>query len=249
MRPESHAAVECAFHAALWQETPPAGLTAPDAAEIARRFAVYRNNVHHGLTRALAARFPVVEQLVGAAYFTALARLFLSAFPPRNPVLLTWGEAFPAFIDAFAPLAHLPWLGDIARLELARGRAYHAADAAPAAPEALAVAHPEQLRLALHPSAELFASPHPAVRIWQAHQPGAVPGGPVGAGPDHALVARAPGFVVIVAQVDAATHRVLSRLSAGIPLGEAAGEDDPTAALALLVRHGLIAAIDTGDAP
>jgi hypothetical protein len=249
MRPEPHAAVASAFHAALWRETAPEGLIAPDPSEVARRFAVYRNNVHHGLTRALAARFPVVEQLVGGEFFTAMARLFIAASPPRDPVLLAWGEAFPAFLDAFPPLAHLPWIGDVARLELARGRAYHAADAAPPAPETLAVAHPERLCLVLHPSVELFASPHPVVRIWQAHQPGATPGAPLGAGPDHALIARAADFAVIVAPLDAATHGILALLSAGHPLGEAAGDADPTLALTLLVRHGLIAGIASGDTP
>jgi hypothetical protein len=225
---------------------PPPGLAAPDPGEVARRFAVYRNNVHHGLTRALAARFPVVERLVGAEFFTAMARVFLAAAPPRDPVLLSWGGELPGFLDRFPPLAHLPWLGDVARLELARGRAYHAADAAPVAPEALAVAAPERLRLTLHPSVELFASPHPAVRIWQAHQPGATPG-PLAPGADHALVARRPDFAVTVDLIDPGTHRVLAALAAGRPLGEAAAEDDPTPALALLVRHGLIAAIETGD--
>jgi hypothetical protein len=249
MPPEPHAATEAAFHAALWQAGPPPGLAAPDPSEVARRFSVYRNNVHHGLTRALAARFLVVEWLVGAEFFTAMARVFIVGAPPAHPVLLSWGDAFPAFLESFPPVGHLPWLADVARLELARGRAYHAADAAPVPPGTLAVADPERLRLTLHPSVLLFASPHPAVRIWEAHQPGAVPGAPIGAGADHALVARKPDFAVIVARVDPATHRVIARMSAGLPLGQAAGEDDPTAALTLLLRHGLIAAIATGDTP
>jgi hypothetical protein len=249
MPPEPHAATEAAFHAALWQVGPPPGLTAPDPSEIARRFSVYRNNVHHALTRALAARFPVVEQLVGAEFFTAMARVFIAGAPPTHPVLLSWGEAFPAFLESFPPVGHLPWLADVARLELARGQAYHAADAAPVPPGALAVADPERLSLTLHPSVVLFASPHPAVRIWEAHQPAAVPGTPIGAGPDHALVARQPDFAVIVAPVDPATYRIIARICSGLPMGQAAGEDDPTAALTLLLRHGLIAAIATGDAP
>jgi hypothetical protein len=249
MPPEPRAAIEGAFHAALWQDSPPPGLAAPDPSEIARRFAVYRNNVHHGLTRALAARFPVVEQLVGAEFFTAMARVFIADAPPEHPVLLHWGAAFPAFLETFPPVGHLHWLADVARLELARGRAYHAADAASVAPEALAVADPERLHMTLHPSVALFASPYPAVRIWEAHQPGAVPGTPTGPGPDHALVARQPDFAVIVARVDPATLRVIARISGGLLLGEAAGEDDPTAALTLLLRHGLITAIATGDAP
>jgi hypothetical protein len=245
---ETHAATEAAFHAALWQTDPPPGLCAPEG-EVARRFSVYRNNVQHGLTRALAARFPVVEQLVGHEFFTAMARVFIAGAPPDNPVLLTWGESFPDFLDGFPPAAHLPWLPDVARLELVRGRAYHAADAAQVDPATLTVADPERLRLRLHPSVALFASPHPAVRIWVAHQTATGPAGPVGAGPDHALVARRPDFAVIVERLDPATHGILAALAACLPLGEAAAEADPTAALTLLLSHGLIAAIETGDTP
>jgi hypothetical protein len=248
MPPETHAATQAAFHAALWQADPPPGLAAPEG-EAARRFAVYRNNVQHGLTRALAARFPVVEQLVGAEFFTAMARVFIAGAPPAHPVLLSWGEAFPGFLEGFPPVAHLPWLADVARLELTRGRVYHAADAEPVIPDQLAVADPERLRLALHPSVALFASPYPALRIWQAHQPGAVPGAPIGTGPDHALIARRPDFAVIVERLEPDTHGVLAALAAGLPLGRAAAETDPTAALTLLLRHGLITAIETGDQP
>jgi hypothetical protein len=137
----------------------------------------------------------------------------------------------------------------VARLELARGRAYHAADAAPVPTEALQTPDLETLLLVLHPSVVLFASPHPAVRIWQAHQDGARPSGPMDPGPDHALVARDPGFAVLVAQIDAGTHAVLAALAEGQQLGQAATLADPTAALTLLVRHGLIAATHRGETP
>ncbi len=254
MRPDTgpktgHAAAERAFHAALWQADPPAGLAAPDVDEIARRFAVYRNNVHHGLTRALAARFPVVERLVGAEFFAAMARVFLAAHPPRDPVLLHWGADLPGFLEGFPPVAHLPWLADVARLELARGRACHAADADPVAPAALATADPETLRLRLHPSVELFVTPHPAVSIWAAQHPGSARATVKADGPEQALIARRPDFAVVVEPLDAATHAVLAALAGGAPLARAAAGTDPTAALALLIRHGLIAALTTGETP
>jgi hypothetical protein len=245
----AHVALQAQFHAGLWGGPVPDGVTAPAEAEAARRFNVYRNNVRHGLSRALAARFPVIEQLVGGDFFTAMAGVFAAQHPPETPVLLAWGEAFPAFLTAFPPVAHLPWLACVARIELARGRAYHAADADPADPAALAVADPAGLRLTLHPSVALYTSPFPAVAIWQAHQPGVVQGAPLPPGPSHALIARAPGFHVVVEPVDPATHAVLTALAGGAPLGHAAGQTDPTPALTLLLRHGLITAITTGDAP
>jgi len=249
MLPEpGHAAIEAAFHAALWQADPPGGLTAPAPEEVPRRFAVYRNNVRHSLSRALAARFPVVEALVGPAFFTAMAGVFIAEAPPTSPVLQDWGAAFPGFLDRFPPVAHLPWLGCVARLEWARGRAVHAADAAPVPAERLAGPDPEALRLRLHPSVALCRSAHPAVSIWQAHQPGAARG-PLPPGPEHALIGRQPDFAVVVLPVDAGTHAVLGALAAGAPLGRAALQSDPTAALTLLLRHGLITATLTGETP
>lgn len=243
----AHAAFQQGFHAALWEDVPPVGLTAPDPGEVARRFAVYRNNVHHSLAEALGAHFPVVRQLVGDAFFAALARVFIADTPPANPVLQEWGGGFPDFIDAFPPVAHLPWLGDVARLEFARGQACHAADAAPVGHDALAVADPERLRLGLHPSVGLFASPQPVVSIWNAHQPGANPAGPLAAGAEYALIGRQPDFSVIVAPLDPGTHAVLAALAAGTPLGDAATLADPTPALTLLLRHQLIIAAETGE--
>lgn len=249
MPPErSHAAQQSSFHAALWKTEAPAGITAHAPDEVAQRFAVYRNNVQHSLTRALAARFPVIEQLVGTEFFTAMARVFIAAQPPATPVLLHWGGAFPAFLDAFPPVAHLPFLGDVARLEYARGRACHAADAAPAALDALHGPDPETLRLALHPSVTLFSSIHPAVQIWQSHQADATRRA-LKAGPDYALIAREPDFTIIVVPTDHGTHAVLTALAAGRTLGEAASRAEPTTALTLLLRHQLVTHIQTGASP
>ena len=242
MPPDNHSATQQAFHAALRAADLPAGLTAPDPAEVPQRFKVYRNNIQASLTRALTAAFPVITQLVGAEFFAALARAFIAASPPQSPVLLRWGADFAAFLAQFPPVAHLPYLPDVARLEYARGQASHAADATPVAPEALSTATPEALRLMLHPSVTLFASPMPVVQIWRAHQAD-TPHAPITAGPDHALIARRPDFSVMVAPLDAGTHAVLTALRSGETLGAAATHADPTPALTLLLRHGLI--IDT----
>lgn len=242
MPPEhSHIHLQRGVYAALWQSGAADGITAPVQDEVARRFAVYRNNVQHSLTRALGARFPVIEQLVGTEFFTAMARVFIADNPPPSPVLLHWGERFPDFLDQFAPVRHLPWLGDVARLEFARGRAYHAADAVPVAPDALALADPGSLRFVLHPSVTLFASRFPAVQIWQAHQSGP-PRALVTSGSDHALVARQSDLSVVVEPVEQGTYAVLETLQAGATLYQAHRQADTTTALTLLLRHRLIIA-------
>jgi hypothetical protein len=243
MQPDPHARTQAAFHAALWTQDVPTGLSAPDPSEVALRFRVYRNNVQHSLIRALAAQFPVVQQLVGPDFFAAMARVFIAGNPPRDPVLLHWGAGFAGFLGQFPPVAHLPYLADVARLEFARGQATQAADAAPVPAEALHGADPQELTLVLHPSVTLFSSPLPAAQIWISHHLGAARQ-PLAPGPDHALIARRPDFAVTVDLVDAETHAVLGALHGGATLGQAARIADPTAALTLLLRHGLIT--DTG---
>jgi hypothetical protein len=240
-------AVQARLYAALWAPETPAGLTAPDPDEVPRRFAVYRNNVQSGLARALAARFPAVERLVGAGFLAAAARVFAAVHPPRTPILQDWGGDFPGWLAGFPPVAHPPWLACVARLDWLRGRAAHAADAVPIDPAGLAVADPSGLRLRLAPSVAAFASVHPAVPIWAAQQPGAAQG-PIPPGPSWALIARRPDFAVQVEPLDAQEHATLAALQSGAPLGRAA-VGDPTRLMTLLLTHGLIAAITPDPAP
>jgi hypothetical protein len=193
-----------------------------------RRFAVYRNNVHVSLIEALATRFPVCRALTGNEFFRAMAREFVASHPPRSPVLMTYGDDFGDFIDGFAPAAPVPYLGDIARLEAARTRAYHAEDAEPLGAEAFAGIGPAALpaiRLALHPSLELLASRFPVVSIWEAHQDDAevaLQSLDLLAGED-ALVIR-PHRDVEIHRLLPGAYRFLRALSAGRTLGEAAAD-------------------------
>ncbi len=133
------------------------------------RFNVYRNNYLITLRNALRTTFPAIERLVGADFFAALANAFVERHPPRSPIMAHYGDAFPAFLDQFAPLAEFPYLADVARLEYARVQAYHAADGAgfelrDAAAATAALDRPS----ALHPSVSIIASAFPAHAIWLA---------------------------------------------------------------------------------
>ena len=85
------------------KSTVPVGLTDAAGHAAGSRFDVYRNNVSVSLTEALATGFPVIEKLVGEAFFTAMAGVFLRAHPPRSPVLARWGDAFPGTNQTFTP--------------------------------------------------------------------------------------------------------------------------------------------------
>ena len=213
----------------------PAGLLASPPDEVAQRVAVYRNNVAHSLAQALARRYPVVQRLVGAEFFAAMAAPFCAAHPPRSPVLQEWGGAFPGFLAGFAPVAGLPYLPDVARIEWARGLAYHAADATPLAPEHLTADRP----LALHPSLRLLRLSHPAISIWQANQPGGT-GLCRTTGPEIALIWRSADFQVPVLALTPQGAALIEALLRGLPLTEAAAGCDPVPVLALLLRNTLV---------
>jgi hypothetical protein len=217
-----------------------------DAAE--KRFAVHRNNVMASLIAALAARFPVVQRLVGEEFFRAMARAYVVEEPPRSPVLIEYGDTFPGFIENFTPAVAIGYLADVARLELARGRAYHAADAMPIDAGILASLVPEDLdglRLALHPSVFILESPFPIVSIWEAHQAAEVV--PVrNWGPEAALVAR-PALEVEVWRLPPGGYCLLRRLSDGGGLAEAAeaasaasADFDLVANLTVLLRANVV---------
>jgi hypothetical protein len=225
----------------------PRGITAHNAAVPARRFAVYRNNVVLGLGKALKSRFPVVEKLVGEEFFAAMARRFVMAQPPRSPLLATYGDSFPAFIAAFEPASEIPYLADVAQLEAARTRAYHAADAAAIDTGRLTALDSEvveRIRIDMHPSAEIVRSPYPIVTIW-AMNSGEQELAPIAdwRGED-ALVAR-PCLEVQVRRLPPGGAAFLLALAAGRSLGDAAGAalaDDPDFDL----TNNLAGLIDTG---
>lgn len=214
------------FAAALLdaERPPPPGVTSYTHPAPEKRFAVYRNNVVVGLVDALAAGFPVVQRIVGEEFFRAMAGVFVRAHPPRSPVLMEYGEALPEFLENFAPAAELPYLADVARLEAARTRAFHAADAVPLAPATFAALRPEALetlRLRLCPGVAVVRSAHPVVTIWAMNADGAEPAPIEDWRGEDALVSR-EGFEVAVRRLPPGGAAFLTALLAGGTLGQAA---------------------------
>lgn len=231
----------------------PPGLRAWNGSDPAPRFAVHRNNVLASLANALADTFPVVQALVGREFFRALALEFVRDHAPRSPVLASWGDGFPAFVAQFAPAQSLPYLADVARLELARVQACHAADAAALAPAAAATAlacgdRVGALRLHLHPALRLVDARHAIVSLWAAHQGEGVLAQVDPFVPEAALVVR-PDLDVLVVRCDAGTAAFVDAVAHGSALGEAAAHAaasagfDLAATLSLLLNHGALCAL------
>ncbi|MGJ8610511.1 MAG: HvfC/BufC N-terminal domain-containing protein [Octadecabacter sp.] len=209
------------FRAALLDPSspPPDGLTNPDGVPATKRFDVYRNNVAVSLTDALETAFPVVYKLVGNDFFRAMAGVYLRAHPPTSPLMMFYGEAMPDFLAGFAPAQSVPYLPDVARLELALRHSYHAADSTPIAPDALAQVVPDtlpDLTFTFAPSVRLVVSRYPLQSIWLAN----TTGGDIAKVAQPSLVTR-PEFDPFVDPLTTDQAAVLDALINGAPLGQA----------------------------
>jgi hypothetical protein len=147
-----------------------------DSMSAEARLRVYRHHVARSLGSALATTFATVHALVGEAFFRSMAQHFIGQTLPAQPVLAEYGADFPAFVASYEPVASLPYLADIARLDWALNVAFHspASDRLVAADLALITAERlPSLSLALPEGATLIGSRYPLDLIWNASQPGA----------------------------------------------------------------------------
>lgn len=137
------------------------------------RFAIYQNNVFYSLIMALADLYPAIKTLVGDDFFDGTANAYIRAHPPKQAAMVHFGWSFPQFLADFEHTQAMPYLTDIAKLELARHQAYHAADTAILDRDFFAQIEAEafeQARIELHPSLTIMKSASPVFTIWQANQ-------------------------------------------------------------------------------
>ncbi len=226
----------------------PATVRIASGAASESRFGVYRNNVLASLINALRSRYPVTRKLLWPDSFDAIARLYVLTEPPRSPVLLEYGKEFPQFLRRIGEGISSEYVADIADLEAARTRAYHAAEATPLAPGAFAQLPPDELaamRLILHPSVSLLRSKFPIVSVWEAN---------VGDGddaasvwqPESALIAR-PHLDVEVWRLPPGAGAFFTVIAEGQAIGPAltdavaqAPDFDIAATFGIMVSAGIV---------
>jgi hypothetical protein len=141
------------------------------------RLQVYRRTILANYRNALAATYPVVKRLVGAARFQSAVDSYVVAHRSTSGDLNIYGDRFGDFLERHPSFAELIYLGDVARLEWAIDEAHRAPDAT-RDPErvlaALAAAPAERLpavRVHLDPSCRFVSSRFPILHIWKINQP------------------------------------------------------------------------------
>lgn len=234
----------------------PAGLTTWNGSDPAVRFAVHRNNVIVSLIYALADTYPVAQELVGEKFFRAMARLYVDVELPRSRVLAFYGASFPDFIEHFPQSASVPYLSDVARLEMLRVRAYHAAECATLPADAIAQSLTDidqlpNMLVAFHPSVGLLRSQYAVASLWAAHQGIADIATVDPEEAEHVLIVRAHLDVEVV-RVSASAADFIACLLDGATLGSAVeqaslahADFDLGNTLSLLLQKQLISTITT----
>lgn len=233
----------------------PAGIVNPMGGSVARRYAVYRNNVASGLLGALRDIFPVTLDLVGRAFFDRMALDFIRAHPPASPVLADYGRTFPAFVAAYEPAGRHGYLKDVATVERAFLDAFHAADQSPLAPEALPLDNPVQLmelRFTPHPAATLLRLSSAAATIVSRVRAGVNLSGLDPTQAEVALVTR-PAFDVVISPLGPGGAEFFEALFARQTIGDAVtaaltleSNDDLAAEFSHMLASGAFAGIDEG---
>lgn len=227
----------------------PPGIAAPTGVDLARRFAVHRNNVLSGLVEALGQRFPAVAAIVGDPFFAAAATEYARTRPPLHPVLADFGDRFPEFLAAFPPAAGLPYLADVARIEAARTRLFHGADAPP--PQRAPAASAAAMRVVPAAEVAIVHSRYPVVTIWEMNAGLRLPAAIADWSPEWAMLLRRQERVPVlrVGPAEAALVQASRRrrpLAAAFAAALAAEPGcDPVAALTTLIEAGAVAV----DAP
>lgn len=207
----------------------PVGPLAPvkgSDAHVAAGVNVYRNNVRAAYLRVLSDSFPVTERLVGEGFFRYAAHEYFHAYPPTSRLVARYGDSFPEFLSGFGPASGLPYLADVARLEIAWLQSYHAAEATPLAPAEIIEKigeRPEDARLGFHPSMRLLASEYASYSIWLHNHEKREGTLRLPEGGERAIIVR-PEAAVLTARLSFGAYQAINEIAAGAKLGDATGK-------------------------
>jgi len=136
-------------------------------------FNIYKGSITATLNRALREIYPVCNRLTGDDFFNAMGKKYMQNTASRSADLANYGEAFPDFIADFKHAMDLPYLADVARLEWAWHRAFHAVDESELDTGSLADVQENakgQIIFQLKQSASLIHSEYPVHYIWKVNQ-------------------------------------------------------------------------------
>jgi hypothetical protein len=234
------------FAAALFEGVcaPLSPLVRTNGIDSGARLSIYVRQLHAVFARTLALEFPVIERLVGDAFFRRLAREFQAAHPSGSGNLHHIGAPFPSFLAQRFGGGPYEYFADVAQLEWVLQECLVAPESAALDLQQLMRIDPAayaNLHFTMHPACRLLCSGYPTLAIWRANQPHCAPGGTIdlASGEARVLARRDAGTVELHA-LSAPQFALLSSLAQDFSLGtalESAQRSDPAFDLGPALRR------------
>ncbi len=229
------------------QAKPPPNLQHPFGGAAADRMAIYRNNFAFSLITALGEAYPLLADLLGRDAFIHLARDYMAAHPPGDPLMFRYGDKLPVFLQSYKALKHVPYAPDLAALEQAMNEAAHAKDHIVLSPSELADGQVENEKLYLAECLRLVVSPWPLIDLHAYVSKQALPPQDMSVA-QSVLVYRDADYAVHPALLPLGGDKLLAALMDGQSLAKAAEvaqadglqEAGMVEVFSLLVQNGLI---------
>lgn len=168
------------FYKSLWEKDPASikelskHIKGPGNLGSDRGLEIYRGSVIGQLIETLTSIYPVCSQLVGEEFFDAMAVTYAQKNPSISADLGDYGDRFPEFLESFPPVAQLPYLPDVARLEWHWRRVFNGKETPTLDFQALGEVPQEkwgELIFLLPENSVLLESTYPIHRIWEINQP------------------------------------------------------------------------------
>lgn len=141
---------------------PEPGVFSVSGVDARKRLNIYLNNSRIMQVEALASTYPAIRRLVGADFFDNMSVLYSEAYPLSCGDLREVGSCLPEFIQEFAPLSALPYMGDVARLEWI----CHESMCASTQTMVRDSSSPARITVSMAPHARLLKSKYPIAEIW-----------------------------------------------------------------------------------
>ena len=140
--------------------------------------AVYQNAYTGRLVEILANDYPLLQDYLGAAEFSALARGYIAQHPSRTQNARWFGCAFPEYVEGQDVGVRHPQLAELAAIEKAVADAFDSADDKPISLADVASIAPEdwpRLVFTPHPSSVMLPLRTNAFDVWRALKDGEPP--------------------------------------------------------------------------
>jgi hypothetical protein len=136
-----------------------------------QRMAFYGNAYKLRLKEALTTDYECLHGYLGDDLFETLMEKYIESYPSHHPSLRYFGQHIAKLVEQQEPFRQLPEVAEIARIELAFGNSFDAADCQCASLEQLAQLDPEAwatLTLRFHGAVQLLPQQYNSFQIWRA---------------------------------------------------------------------------------